>query len=277
VPVIRFILVGIFTSLAVMSTGTVALATNAAFIAEPTAIACAMNDGPASLGGISVSCQSADTSARHSAILASDGKVVICAERPITVAGRCEIANSALKNAPTAQAGTQINVGRFRCLVLTTGVECTVVSTGQGFLITEDNVVRIGHPSANRRPSTAPLWAALGGKVICGLAIHSPGTPSELLCFARPVPAPVHTRASEGDPGYVFLRSVGHSRLARLSQYSWAREGGYESKHRAALAAGQKWSGGALKVTCTISPNAVRCVNRSNHGYVITKSSYRMF
>ncbi len=117
--------------------------------------------------------------------------------------------------------------------------------------------------------SFAPLWTALGSNVTCGVAIHPPNTPPiEVLCAARAVPPP---RTGFGDPGFVFLRSVGRPSLARLSQDSFV------GTHPAALKSGTKWTGGPIKVTCTINARAVTCANRSHHGFTITKRSYHAF
>jgi hypothetical protein len=121
--------------------------------------------------------------------------------------------------------------------------------------------------------SSAALWGAFGGKVICGLAIHAQNRPSELvLCFAKPIPAP---KGGIGDPGFVFLRATGRPQPTRLSQYTWERPDGWQASHRAALRTGQTWS--AIGVTCSLSATAVRCTNRSHHGFTITRSSYRGF
>lgn len=116
----------------------------------------------------------------------------------------------------------------------------------------------------------ARLWTALGGNVICGVAIHpSSAPPSRLLCSAKPVPAP--KAKGIGDSGFVFLGSTGHPSLARLSQSSFV------GTKPVALKSGSTWSGGPIGVTCTISTSAVRCENRSHHGFTITKNSYRAF
>jgi hypothetical protein len=119
--------------------------------------------------------------------------------------------------------------------------------------------------------STAELWTALGGIVACGVAIHPPNSPPmQVLCSARPVPAPKATGV--GDPGFVFLASTGRPSLARLSQDSFV------GTHAAALKAGRRWTGGGpIRVTCTISAHAVRCVNHSGHGFTITRTSFRSF
>jgi hypothetical protein len=118
--------------------------------------------------------------------------------------------------------------------------------------------------------SGARLWTALGGNVTCGIAIHPPNTPPiQLLCSARPIPAP--KAKGIGDPGFVFLGSIGHPSLARLSQDSFV------GTHAIALKSGSRWHGGPVNVKCTVGVRAVRCVNRSHHGFRITKGSYRSF
>jgi hypothetical protein len=128
-----------------------------------------------------------------------------------------------------------------------------------------------------REESSAALWGALDGKVICGLAIHALNAPDELLCSAGSAPPPRHGNPSIGDPGFVFLRASGRPRPARLSQYSWEQENGWESKHRPTLKSGQSWSSSALGVTCYIRRKAVRCINQSRHGFTISLNKYRAF
>jgi hypothetical protein len=74
-----------------------------------------------------------------------------------------------------------------------------------------------------------------------------------------------------GDPGFVFLGSVGRPTLARLSQDSFL------GADAVALRSGRRWHSGAISVTCTIGARSVRCENRSHHGFSITRRSYRAF
>jgi hypothetical protein len=124
--------------------------------------------------------------------------------------------------------------------------------------------------SALGSTSSAQLWTALGGHLTCGVAIHPPNTPPmQLLCSAKQLPAP--KAKGVGDPGFVFLESVGHPSLARLSQASFV------GTNPVALRSGRKWSIEPIGVTCAISVRAVRCANHSHHGFLITKSSYHAF
>jgi hypothetical protein len=129
------------------------------------------------------------------------------------------------------------------------------------------DVYKASRPS--RTPTSGPvLWKALGGKVLCGLAL---GPPNTLLCGARPVPPP--KAQGEGDPHFVYLKPVGRPLLVRLSQKSWV---GTITK-AVTLTGASKWYIRASGVTCTIGATAVRCANRSHYGFTITKSSYRAF
>jgi hypothetical protein len=124
--------------------------------------------------------------------------------------------------------------------------------------------------SAPASTSDAQLWSALGGNVICGVAIHPLNTPPiQLLCSATPIPAP--RAKGSGDPGFVFIGSVGPPSRARLSQDSFV------GTSPVALKSGSGWQGGPIDVKCKIGVRAVRCVNRSHHGFRITKTSYRSF
>jgi hypothetical protein len=118
--------------------------------------------------------------------------------------------------------------------------------------------------------SGAALWTALGRSVTCGIAIHPPNTPPmQVLCSALSVPAPRAT--GFGDPGFVFLGSVGRPTLARLSQDTFV------GTNPVTLRSGRRWHSGPISVTCTIGARAVRCENRTHHGFTITSGSYRAF
>lgn len=126
-----------------------------------------------------------------------------------------------------------------------------------------------GSAPALAATSHAELWTGLGGRVTCGVAIHVRNTPPmRILCSDIVIPAP--KGHGVGDPGFVFLGVSGHPSLARLSQDS------FEGTSAVALASGRTWRqvGG---VTCTISTSAVRCANRSHHGFTIGKNSYHPF
>jgi hypothetical protein len=113
------------------------------------------------------------------------------------------------------------------------------------------------------------FWQALGNDLNCGIAIHAPGKPAtQVLCSGSGIPAPKRG-AGFGDGGFVFLGARGRAVLARLSQDS------FESSRPLTLARGRTWS--ALGVTCKVSATAVRCTNRSAHGFTVGKSSYRAF
>ena len=63
------------------------------------------------------------------------GKVTLCRNRSIRD-NRCNLGNSGEVDRPALLAlGKQVEFGRFRCRVLATGVECTIVRSGKGFLI----------------------------------------------------------------------------------------------------------------------------------------------
>jgi len=125
-------------------------------------------------------------------------------------------------------------------------------------------------PAAFASTSSAQLWTALGGNVYCGVAIHPVNSPPmQLLCSSPPIPAP--KSGGIGDPGFVFLGSTGRPMLARLSQDSFV------GTRPVALKTGRRWTIGPISVVCTVKAASVRCVNRSGHGFTVTKRSYKSF
>jgi hypothetical protein len=57
-------------------------------------------------------------------------------------AARCRLGD--VGDVPTLGYGRQVTVGRFRCLSRRTGVRCTVIQSGKGFLINRSGVRRVG-------------------------------------------------------------------------------------------------------------------------------------
>lgn len=222
-----------------------------------------------------------------------NGKVTTCTAEHVSLTEGCS--QNWNRKAPALGYGEKSEVGGVRCTSAEDGITCVRVTDpgkGNGFRINATEVVPLPGSAAANRPrqssraatplvraatSQAPLWGALDGKVICGYAIHAPGAPDELLCAARSIPAPKHTPADEGDPGFVFLRSSGRPRLARLSQYSWQSEDGWDSRHRPELRAGQMWSSDKIGARCAVLANAVRCTNDAHHGFKVKTGHYNAF
>jgi hypothetical protein len=111
-------------------------AQNAAFRSPSGGIECGMGDDGQSTSGrrqsASVECWTFRPAKR--ATLYPDGALVICR------GARC-LAN--IGEAPTLSYGRQITAGRFRCQSLPTGMRCTVIQSGKGFLINRDGVKRV--------------------------------------------------------------------------------------------------------------------------------------
>jgi hypothetical protein len=100
-----------------------------------------MDDDPG-INLVEVLCQSTTPTYNQSVTLSANGRVQLCAERFVTT-NRCDIGNEG-ENTPTFKVGKQVTVGRFRCQVLDTGVKCTVIKSGKGFLINKTRTIRIG-------------------------------------------------------------------------------------------------------------------------------------
>jgi hypothetical protein len=94
---------------------------------------CSLGDSSDFLG---VTCVSGR--APQSVKMGAAGRLKICHGR------RCLGCGCAPEGVPTLAYGRQITVGRFRCLSRRSGVRCTVISLGKGFLINRDGVKRVG-------------------------------------------------------------------------------------------------------------------------------------
>lgn len=69
---------------------------------------------------------------------------------PTSRGGNCE--GNPGERAQTLGYGRQSTGGGFRCQVLHRGVQCTVVSTGKGFLMGRNKVVAVGGASIRLAP-----------------------------------------------------------------------------------------------------------------------------
>ena len=74
----------------------------------------------------------------QTATLQLNGQVATCSGS----ASSCDLGNAGI--VPTYSPGKVVTVGAFTCKVLEPGVECTVTSTGKGFLITPESVTEVG-------------------------------------------------------------------------------------------------------------------------------------
>jgi hypothetical protein len=96
-------------------------------------ITCSLGDSTDFLG---VSCVS--FKAPQTVRMDPYGRLRICHGR------RCLGCGCAPEGIPTLGYGKQVAAGRFRCLSRRSGVTCTVIRSGKGFLITRAGVLRVG-------------------------------------------------------------------------------------------------------------------------------------
>jgi hypothetical protein len=103
-------------------------------------ISCAEYDG---YGGPPVAfCESVGAHGEAKSTLNASGEVTTCNSRS-TLANSCDLGNAGTRT-PTYRYGRKVTVGRFRCEVLRTGVECTLRATGAGFLFNPRKTSSVG-------------------------------------------------------------------------------------------------------------------------------------
>jgi hypothetical protein len=105
--------------------------------------------------------------------------------------------------------------------------------------------------------SAPKLWQNPTHKVDCGIMIGG----KNVLCSAKPIPAPPHTNSTDGDPGFVSIGKTGKPKLLRLSQDS------FEGSKTGTEKSGTTWTFNG--VNCTIAAKSVTCKNKSGHGFEI--------
>ena len=114
------------------------------FARTPHGVAsCAIYDGYG--GSAEAFCESYRPGRQSKATVNAKGRVSICASHNPR-ADNCGLGNAGL-NTPTFGYGRRIAVGRFRCAVLHSGVMCTTISSGRGFLFNPSRAVRVGPAS----------------------------------------------------------------------------------------------------------------------------------
>jgi hypothetical protein len=108
-------------------------------------VLCNMSDDPSIHGphAVEVLCEGFGTHpARYTkAILRGNGGISFCRTRSPS---GCKLLCGCEENTPTLAYGKQVDVGRFRCESLRAALRCTVIRTGQGFLINKSRALRAG-------------------------------------------------------------------------------------------------------------------------------------
>jgi hypothetical protein len=245
-----FIPVGIILALALMSAGPVATSSAAS---SPEFFAPRVLDVECSISPASVEtvCISERPGYAQRATLSANGEVVLCTAHPSARGGSCE--GNAGEHTPVLGYGRQIRRGRFRCQVLHTGVECTVVSTGKGFIMSRNKVVSVGGASIALAPLTLREFLSPDRKVWC--VVEDGG------CGTNPAPP---TRAAEihsnGTVSLCFVAEVvyppgGHVPLECFQNFN---------QSAAILPYGQSDLYGDIR--CTSAPNGITCVKVSGAG-----------
>jgi hypothetical protein len=94
------------------------------------------------------------------------GLVTTCEEhRP---SGSCNVGNAG-ERTPTFAYGRRVTVGPFTCQVLHTGVKCTVMSSGKGFVMRRTTVRPVGGATTRPAPLHLSNFLSPDRKVWCGI------------------------------------------------------------------------------------------------------------
>jgi hypothetical protein len=114
-------------------------------------VTCAMYDGRS---GVQTLCETERPNYEQKATLERSGTVHACSARSRALTNTCDLGNAG-EGTPTYHPGRRITVGRFRCRVLTSGVQCTLTTTGRGFLFTPTSILAVGGATIRKAPTSS--------------------------------------------------------------------------------------------------------------------------
>ena len=253
----------------------------------PGAISCTMSDDPgfsntALPSGVGVYCQSANPQSNpqkaHTVRMGLSGRLAICRNRSLE--NRCNIGNFG-EGTPTLGYGKQITVGRFRCRSLRTGVECTVIRSGKGFLFNSKGVSRVGHVTPRTAGAlTKGYFKTPSGNIVCYYdSTKSPQQPY-VLCGIRSglKPKPPYTAECKANRLDYNADRVSLSATGPAHPIACAGDVGPFSGlvvGARVLGYGKTWSGGGLR--CTSAVTGLTCRNKSSHGFFLSRAHWRSF
>jgi hypothetical protein len=115
-------------------------------------LSCELTDDPASPNQPGVYCRTVD--GKRAVFLELSGKLDLCDGAGAGCVG------SVPAGTPTLAYGHRMTVGRFRCVSEQTGVACTVIDSGKGFLMNRSTVTRIGPRRVLARTRATPTTGA---------------------------------------------------------------------------------------------------------------------
>jgi hypothetical protein len=105
-------------------------------------VGCEIDDSTVVNGG-RVSCSAYSSTELRTAVLNGAGQVVACTQPSQASTGPCPQGNLGAP-IPTYTTGKSITLGGYRCQVLQTGLQCTLIATGKGFLFGPTSVTPVG-------------------------------------------------------------------------------------------------------------------------------------
>lgn len=110
--------------------------------AQGLRVGCEIDDSTVVNGG-QVICSAYSSTELRTAVLNGTGRVVACTQPIQASTGPCPQGNLGAP-IPTYSTGKSIALGGYRCQVLQTGLQCTVIATGKGFLFGPSTVTPVG-------------------------------------------------------------------------------------------------------------------------------------
>lgn len=246
---------GVIVGSALVSTFGLATAAGSVFLtrAPGGGVECGLVDAPGPTYNHQVFCEShrLHKLLLQEAKLTPDGQVVICIEHGVRNPYGCNFGNAG-EGTPTYRSGKRVTVGRFRCVVLRTGVKCLVIATGQGFLMTLDKVIPVGGATVRTPPLHLSEFRSPDGKIGC------------LISEAVPPGYDILCNALSGHPREAGISKSGEVSVCNQSGSIGVSSCGLGFPKGPVLAYGQQTEVGGF--TCRSATDGIICTKVSGVG-----------
>jgi hypothetical protein len=200
--------------------------------------------------------------------LKPNGSATFCAAR--RVSNRCDLGNAG-EHASRLGYGRKATVGGFRCVVLRSGIECTIIASGKGFLITRSGMRGVGGAITRPQPLRLQDFLSPDRSVWCGLGEPRSFCGTGLAGLHQVFPAGSAQIDAEGNVTICFIARESEARL--LDGHPEGCLQNWDEKAPVLRYGQQSELGGVL---CTSATSGITCLEtsgaRAGEGFRVSSS-----
>jgi len=198
-----------------------------------------------------------------------DGTVTFCSTHSLRALS-CNLANAG-EQAQTLHYGRSVTVGPFRCTMLRSGVRCTVLASGKGFILTPRHMTAVGGATAHPAPLHLGSFLSPDRKVWCGLGEGHAFCGMGLANLHQTYPAGLAQLESDGKVSLCF-----YARESEAPLFHGAHEGCLQNWDEKAPVLRYGQSSELDGIRCTSAVNGITCEEATGtgkgHGFRVSPS-----